>query len=204
MVLAFLQAEIDSPRYGATCRQWLSGMGITRADFIDQADLSRPEDNAIRAELLGHYRGYGKNTALFTRFPDDVEWRHVKMTVAELSAVRYPGYDRSAWCALSAGTNCVGDGAANLDKIEAYEIPLGETTPRPINENIRCVANLIKRGRLFPELVLVQVESEKLAVIEGSTRATAYVSLNWSEPVGAMIGTSDRIRLWSKVFQLTE
>jgi hypothetical protein len=68
MILAFLRAEVNSPRFGSVVQHWL---GLLRSDrgLIDNADLADAAQNAIRKELLGGVRGYGKDAYLFRGFP---------------------------------------------------------------------------------------------------------------------------------------
>jgi hypothetical protein len=78
MVLAFLQAEIRSSRYGDVIQQTLVQLGLNTT-LIDSPNLSDSVENAQRKPLLW-YRGYPRRDGLFTRFPLDVEWRRVDST----------------------------------------------------------------------------------------------------------------------------
>ena len=80
MVLAFLQAEIDSPNYGPC----LAPFG----DVIEIADLADEEANFARRGALSACRGY-PDKALFTGFPSNVDWKLMDVTVAELGDFRY-------------------------------------------------------------------------------------------------------------------
>ena len=68
MVLAFVRAEIDSPRFGGRYHHCLAMLG-SDCRLIDNADVMDAQQNAVRQKLLGCTRGYGKNTALFSDFP---------------------------------------------------------------------------------------------------------------------------------------
>lgn len=68
MVLAFLQAEVDSPRWTHLYAAMLQQLGATR-DLVDHADLTRDEENLRRIQLLAGVRGYRMNAALFRGFP---------------------------------------------------------------------------------------------------------------------------------------
>src|SRR5581483_200936 len=53
VTLAFLRAQIDSPRWGKPYRAWLRRRGLSRRQLIDRADLSDASQNAARVRLLG-------------------------------------------------------------------------------------------------------------------------------------------------------
>jgi len=75
MVLAFLRAEVDSPRFSPVIKHWLVTHRFDRTTLIDNGLLHDLEQNRLRAELLGAARGYQDNKWLFAEFPDDVQWR---------------------------------------------------------------------------------------------------------------------------------
>src|ERR1019366_4177138 len=95
MVLAFLRAEVESPRFGAIYSQYLDRLntcGISRERLIDSADLNSPRENAQRIELLKAVRGYRANNLLFRSFPNDVTWRRVGVEPSDWMNVRYANY----------------------------------------------------------------------------------------------------------------
>ena len=118
MILAFLLAEIDSPRFGQQYQSHLAAARLDKTQLIGQPDLSNSTDNALRAVLLSCVRGYGANSALFAGFPSDVDWRRVSLTRPELARVKYANY--WTWFILSRNTRLVGDGVANLGKPWGY------------------------------------------------------------------------------------
>ena len=59
VVLAFLQAEIDSARFGSCYATILFNSGLDRHSMIDNPDRNSPRDNSIRGELLRHVRRVG-------------------------------------------------------------------------------------------------------------------------------------------------
>ena len=84
MVLAFLKAEIDSPRYEQVYRQKSSALGFSRTQLIESADLHNDRQNMERIKLLGEVRGYGANSYLFPGFPNDVSWQRVRLSNQKL------------------------------------------------------------------------------------------------------------------------
>ena len=104
MILAFLEAEKDAPRVD---QPLLRDPGV-RA-LIEDADLGDVEQNVQRGWILGSFRGYP--SMLFRRFPNDVEWDRVRLTLDELRCVKYAAHQ--TWIDLSGGTRVAADGAAN-------------------------------------------------------------------------------------------
>src|SRR5438445_2618632 len=119
MVLAFVQAEVDSHRFGHLVAGALQQMGLTRA-LIDHANLTNDTENMQRRELLGRTRGYltnRTNYSLFINFPDDIKWRRVRLESDDFKLLRYctgaPDHIR-----LSGDTRRVVDAAATFDKTD--------------------------------------------------------------------------------------
>ena len=185
MVLAFLQAEIDSHRFGRIYRENLDQNHICRAELIDNADLADAQQNSIRIQLLKAVRGYQADTFLFAGFPKTVTWRRAELPVSELGRLRYANYP--AWNALSEGSRRVTSGARNVDKIEAGE---------NVNANIRAMAELVMGGARFPPIIVVEAENGDLIVVEGHTRATAYVIAAKPALIELIIGTSTQMKRW--------
>ena len=67
VVLAFLRAEIDSPKWGPDYLRVLQDLRLDRVSLIDAANLAGSHAGVIRKDVLGAVRGYGRDEALFTR-----------------------------------------------------------------------------------------------------------------------------------------
>lgn len=191
VVLAFVKAEIDSPIYGPTYQNKLAEMGISREHLINKADLSASLQNTYRKALLGHVRGYPRQR-LFFNFPLNTTWQRVRLETNEISALMNGRFDN--WVELTRGTRLITQGAAEIASGAA-----GQST----NKNIRIIAASVKEivaqvrtGHSFPELIVVQGENGPLILLEGNTRATAYVLAKKSEPIEAFLGTSAQMVLW--------
>jgi hypothetical protein len=185
VVLAFLQAEIDSARFGSIYAGILANSGLDRHLVIDNPDRNSPRDNSIRGELLKHVRGYGSGQLLFTRFPPDVAWRHVSMEQRDFSKLRYAKC--SPWIELSRGTRLVTEGATNI-------APGGPAEEAAVN--IRAVLADLKRGTRYPELIAVEGQNGDIILMEGHTRATAYVLFSPAEPIRCIVGSSPTMTSW--------
>jgi hypothetical protein len=112
VVLAFLQAEIDSSRFGSTYQSILANSGLDGGSVIDNPDRNSEQSNRIRRELLTLVCGYGASQFLFTGFPIDVTWRRLALEQTDLPKLKYAKCP--PWVELSSGTRLVIEGATNI------------------------------------------------------------------------------------------
>ncbi|HZS64619.1 MAG TPA: hypothetical protein VFA53_09000, partial [Xanthobacteraceae bacterium] len=176
VTLAFLRAQIDSPRWGKPYRAWLRRRGLSRRQLIDRADLSDAGQNAARVRLLG----LATNNIL-NGLPAGTAWTRRMIAPAELGRLKYINAD--PWLSLSGRTRLVADGARNLDTVAAKDGRLD------INAHVRAVMKALRTGQAFPELILVEGENGGLILLEGHARATAYVAAGITTPVAAFVGS---------------
>jgi hypothetical protein len=175
MVLAFLKAELESPRFRGEYQ-------IDRLTLIDSADLQSSSQNTARLEALQSVRG-----ALVLA---DATWRRVALEKDDLSRLKY--LNHPGWIRLSGGTRLVSDGAKNVDSTQVPNT----------NAYILAVANKIKTGdtypEAYPELIAVVGEEEGADIIltEGHMRATAYVIAGWPGQIVFILGTSRCTHEW--------
>jgi hypothetical protein len=186
VVLAFLQAEIDSARFGSSYASILANSGLSRHLLIDQPDRASPRDNSSRAELLKRVRGYGCGQLLFAGLPTDVAWRRVSMEQKDFSKLRYAKCP--PWIELSGGTRLVTEGAKNV-------APGGPAEDAALN--IRAVVADLKSGKRYPDLIGVEGQNGDIILMEGHTRATAYVVSPPAEPIGCIVGSSPTMTSWA-------
>jgi hypothetical protein len=106
VVLAFLQAEIDSARFGPLYATLLSNSGLERGSIVDRPNLQSDRENRIRRELLTAVRGYGNRTLLFKGFPQNVTWRKVAIETEDADKLKYANYE--TWVQLSGGSRFCG------------------------------------------------------------------------------------------------
>jgi hypothetical protein len=184
MVLAFLKAEIDSPRFGDAYQNLMQQSGLDKSELIDSASLSDPLQNAARRTLLGDARGYGNNVYLFAGFPQNVAWRRVKITSGEYATLMYTKYP--AWIDLSGGSRKVVDGAKNIGSVAVDEQTISD---------IQAVAEAVKKGQRYPELIAVEA-ADGIVLVEGHIRATAYVLAALDLEVEVILGTSLMMHNW--------
>ena len=186
MVLAFLQGEIDSPRFGDCYQAGLQKLGYSRADLIDNANLSSDEQNLIRMDLLKAVRGYRSNQFLFQGFPDGVQWRRKALSPDDLARSKYANHP--TWIAISGGSRVAGDGAKNIVR---------KVAPENANENIQAVADAMKGGKRYPPLIGVEGDNGELILAEGHPRATAHLLGGLNENIEILVGTSPSMKNWA-------
>jgi hypothetical protein len=184
MILAFIQAEIDSPRFGKTYADILQNSKLSRT-LIDNPNIGSSSESQIRRELLRLVRGYGSDSYLFRGFPMDTTWRRFALEAGDYRLLLYANHP--TWTGLSAGTRLVIDGARNIDIIVA---------PENASANIKAVAARLREGKRYPELIAVEGEEGILILVEGHTRATAYVVAQF-EPIEIIVGTSRNMSGWA-------
>jgi hypothetical protein len=187
VVIAFLRAEIDSSRYEHFVKRGLSQLGVDRS-LIDEPNLADAAQNLGRKRLLAFYRGY-PNRFLFRGFPLDATWRRVGLELRDLETMRYindAGSDRH-WINLTDGTRLVGDGARNFQQ-----------RPRDgATHHIGAIASAIRRGQRFPDLIVAQACDGPLILLEGHSRATAYVMEQFAGEVETLVASSPSMPEWT-------
>jgi hypothetical protein len=188
MVLAILQAELDSPRpWGDCVKAGLAALGLERS-LIDAPDLTDSRQNAQRKRLLG-YRGYECREGLFAGFPLHVIWRRVDLEACDFQAMRYINDSVTAapnWNEFSSRTRLVSVGARNFPAYSSDE-RFGHIAK--IAEAIRC-------GKRFQPLIAAQHYEGHLVLIEGHSRATAYVMEGFIKS-DAIVGSSPSMANWA-------
>ena len=182
MVLNFLKTEIESPRFGSIIKDVLTQSGLDQALLIDRADLGNTIDNQTRMVLLKALRWY-----LFPGFPPNVQWRRADLEPTDLKRLKYAKFQ--SWITLSGGSRLVSDGAKNVDTI---------TTDDKVEANVKAVVEQLRLGKRYPELIVVQGAGEDLILVEGHTRATAYVLAKPIEHIPSLVGTSSQMDQWKR------
>lgn len=189
MVAVFLRTEIASARFGGCILAALARDGRDRA-IVERPDTGNAAENAYRRAVLGECRGFGRDAALFEGFPDDVRWQRALVSKGDLAAVRYIKYDY--WIELSGGSRLAPDAADRIRQgIEIFRVP---------NDGFWRVADAIKAGATFPELILVGAdERSPLVVLEGHARLTAHFLRPETMPpaLPVIVGYSARLADWS-------
>lgn len=185
VVVAFLRAEVDSPRYAGFIAPQLQMLRLSRAELIDNPDLNNEIHNRMRLQMLD-YRGLRNREYLFSQFPADVRWRRVELEPHELVRLKYIGKD-SNWMSFSQGTRMPSRVAERIARHELSENP---------GKGIIAVQEKLRMGERLPELIAAEGAGDDLILIEGHYRATAFVTLNWSENISMFLGASPQMHKW--------
>jgi hypothetical protein len=187
MVACFLRGELDSPRFGARLHDAIRAAGLPE-QVVSEPDLEDADANAVRRDLLGVTRGYGRGVELFdASFPSVVAWVRAVLSSDELAGVRYMDYPY--WNELSGGSRYPVDAATRIRAgIRAYDVP---------HERFERVATLVAEGRALPPLILVGVGYDDLVCLEGHLRLTAYALAGFPRPVSCLVGTSPTMDRWA-------
>ncbi len=187
MIATFLRAELDSERWGETVRDALGRHGADVS--VVTSPVLDADENALRRRILDETRGYGAREGLFAGFPDDVSWQRVRLTRAELSAVRYIAYDY--WVELSGGSRRPADAAERIrSDIRVFGVA---------NDGFFEAAEAVRARARWPELILVSaVAAGGDVVLEGHVRLTACALAPEAVPAETEVlrGFSPRIAEW--------
>ena len=188
MILAFLAAEVDSPRWGYFVRAGLRG----NLSLVSDPDLSNATENELRKQALDSYRGYASNDRLFEGFPAHVAWKDVEVSVPELGGFHYARVE--PFPALTGGTLLVRDGAARLQSLQA-----GGPHLLRFKTSVLAVEAGIHHGEVFqPLIAAADGPAEPHFLLEGHTRATAYLRARAPEyAIKVIVGYVSGLSKWN-------
>jgi hypothetical protein len=91
------------------------------------------------------------------------------------------------WIDLSDRTRLVSVGARNFS-----QRPDGQDT-----SHISAIANALRNGTRFPELIAAQHDDGSLVLIEGHSRATVYVMERFAGDVEVLVASSPSMSAWA-------
>jgi hypothetical protein len=160
----------------------LHELSLDRVSLIDVTDLADARAGATRKDVLGAVRGYGRDKALFTGFPRATTWRRVQVEPSDFHRLKCISKDER-WSKLTAGTRLIQQAARNLDVHPELAV------------RVRSAIERIEQRLSVAELIMVETNSSDLILVEGHTRATAYVVLS-DRAFPAFIGTSPLMSRW--------
>jgi len=159
----------------------MQSLGVAEAVASDP-DLSNEHENALRAAVLGAYRGYGQDREMFEGVPEHLAWYEAELSREDIGELRYVDY--SYWNELTDQTRLVRDAVANIQKGKVvFDVP---------NDRFLSLAEEIRRGKHCFEPIIVwgQRVDSSLEILEGHLRATAFGLAQEQAPerVQALIG----------------
>ena len=106
----------------------------------------------------------------------------MQVELADFHRLKCIGNDER-WAELTRGTRLIQDAARNLDNHLEF------------NDKVNAAIDRIKRGLPVAELIMVENDFGDLILVEGHTRATAYVVLS-DRSFGSFVGTSSLMNQW--------
>lgn len=163
MVFEFLRTEFYSDRFSEQLKKVMNSLSIDDQILLS-ANLENKEENALRKELLGEFRGYGRNQELFKNFPSPIEWSICSFSKDDLEKIKYIDY--SYWNELSAGTRSPLTAAkAVREGITIY----GQSTEGFLN-----AAKYLEDGGHFQNMIFLTADFNSFVIVEGHLRMTAY------------------------------
>jgi hypothetical protein len=192
MILAWLQAEIDSPRFAQAYRPlpWETPEDTAYIrQIIKLADVGDPAENYIRKMKLALGRGYGLGRFIFAGLTNDITWRRVRFTTDEIGQMLYAN-NVASWRTL-APTLRVSEGAERVREIR----------PQDDYVQIIALAQTIHDSDLppdLPEIICLSRPDGDFSVMEGHSRATAFVmeAAKYGEGVEAYVGSGPSVANW--------
>jgi hypothetical protein len=196
VILSWLQAEIDSRPFQSYLigdppkpSHLARGLALAR-----NPDLDNAEHNAERRRIIASAHGFGRGALIFAGLEDDIKWRRVRASIADVAAMLYSNRN-ATWTTLAPATRTVAEGASNASLVFA-----GDDT----NMHILSLARTICHSEpavFLSELICLRLPGGGISLLEGHTRATAMVleGHRLREGVEAYIGDSASINSWAYV-----
>ena len=194
VILAWLQAEIDSPPF----QSYLIGdppkpTHLARALALARnPDLDNEKHNADRRRIIASAHGFGRGSLIFAGLDDDITWRRARASMADVAAMLYSNRN-ATWTTLAPATRTVAEGAANAARVFA-----GDDTNMHILSLARTICHA-DPALFLSELICLRLPGGGISLLEGHTRATAMVleGHKLQEGVDAYIGDSPSIKSWA-------
>lgn len=191
MILAWLQAEIESPDF----QSYLIGNPPNPANLSTALKAARTPDlrddaqNSYRRQLITAVYGFGQGSGSFEGLANDLTWRRWRLTTAEVSEILYARRE-GAWRLLSPATRKVAEGATNVGHVFT-----GDSTNMVV---LSLASGLCHSDRKIPELITLRRPDGQLVLLEGHARATAIVLEEHRFPSGvdAFVGEGPSVGNW--------
>jgi hypothetical protein len=181
MILAFLRAEVGSPRWSPHLTACLGD----DLNLIVQPDPTSHQDDQRRKAVLTCYRGFSSRSSLFEGFPETVDWKLLDVTVGELGGFRY-----GVKLVASSRPLLVRDAASDLG-----------TIADDLAANILALEAVDRRGSRGPDqpiIAVAQGPEEIHVLLEGYSRATVYLrGRDPHESVEVIAGYATDMERWS-------
>ena len=163
VVLCFLCGELNSDRFSEKLKSSMEKLNLD-CRIILNANLNDKKENDLRRQLLGEFRGYGKNEGLFKNFPEVEKYERAKFSIDELKKIKYINY--SYWNELTDNTSSPLSAAENIRK--------GKVVYDVSNQPFLDGVEKLKQGRRFEPVILLTSDYDSFIILEGHSRMTVY------------------------------
>ena len=184
VVLAWLQAEIESPDFQA----YLIGNPPNPANLsaalkaARSPDLRNDEQNAYRRDLISSIYGFGQGKGSFEGLGPDIVWHRFKLTAEEVGEMLYARRSGS-WQLLAPVTRKVAEGATNVGHVFT-----GDSTNMVV---LSLASGICHSDKKLPELIALRRPDGLFVLLEGHARATAVVLEAHRFPNGVQVYVGD-------------
>jgi len=191
VILAWLQAEIESPGFQA----FIVGNPPNPANLsyavkaARSPDLRDGEQNRFRRDVITQVYGFGSGRGAFEGLGEDIAWKRMRLTTAEVGEMLYARQD-GAWRLLSPVTRKVTEGATNVGHVFT-----GDQTNMVV---LSLASGLCHSDKKVPEIIALRGPDGALVILEGHARATAIVleAHRFPDGVQAYVGEGASIVNW--------
>jgi len=192
VILAWLQAEIESADFQA----YIVGNPPNPANLSALLKAARSPDlrdqaqNELRRDLITSLYGFGQGKGSFEGLGDDINWRRLKLTPAEVAEMLYARH-AGAWQLLSPVTRKVAEGATNIGHVYT-----GDSTNMVV---LSLASGLCHSDKKVPEIIALKRPDGRLVILEGHARATAIVleAHRFPHGVHAFVGDGPSVAGWA-------
>ncbi|HET7421027.1 MAG TPA: hypothetical protein VFL27_11670 [Candidatus Dormibacteraeota bacterium] len=191
VILAWLQAEIESPDFQA----YVVGNPPNPANLslalkaARSPDLRDQTQNDLRRQIITEMYGFGQGRGSFEGLGGDLTWRRVGLTVPEVAEMLYARRD-GAWRLLSPATRKVAEGATNVGHVFT-----GDNTNMVV---LSLASGICHSDKKVPEIIALKGPDGALVILEGHARATAIVleAHRFPNGVHAYVGEGPSVAGW--------
>jgi len=191
VILAWLQAEIESPDFQA----YLIGNPPDPANLSAALRAARSPDlrdeaqNAYRRRIITSIYGFGQGTGSFEGLASDITWTRWRLTTDEVAEMLYAKRE-GAWHLLSPATRKVAEGATNVGHVYT-----GDSTNMVV---LSLASGICHSDKKIPELIALRRPDGQLVLLEGHARATAIAleAHKFAGGVEAFVGDGPSVANW--------
>lgn len=182
VVWSFLAAELNSSRFAEGSKKALKMLNLPKS-IVTKPKLGDPIQNQQRAYLLHLTRGW-PNQWLFEKFPNNVKWCMVDLTIDELKA----SYRLKSSAGMSLIERNVGNTSSMISGSQAVE-NIDSKLVLQIQKKIEAGENIL------PIILVAKDKASRRVLVEGHSRSIAYALSN-QQKIKAILGLSSKISSW--------